>query len=84
MPHLVKQKWPALGRELAQLAQLNPYHNRLLRLGLTDEAAAAPLLEQLAEEAGAEVAVGSYPVGSPAASPACLAWQAIAARASPA
>lgn len=62
VPHLVKQKWPAVVVQLAQLVQLSPYHNHVLRLSLADEAAAAPILQQLSEESGAEVAVGSYPV----------------------
>jgi hypothetical protein len=74
VPQLVKQKWPAVRKQLFELAQLSPYHNLVLRLGLTDEAAAAPLLDQLAEELGPELAVGSYPVRAgrwllPAAAP---------------
>ncbi len=48
--------------QLEKQVHLNPFSNRVLRLDVADEAAIAPLLEQVAMEYGSEVTLGSYPV----------------------
>ncbi|KAI8473634.1 MAG: MoaB/Mog domain-containing protein, partial [Monoraphidium minutum] len=62
VPHLLQKKWGMIRSELQTMATLNPFSNRVFRLGVADEAAVAPLLETLAGEWGGEVAIGSYPV----------------------
>lgn len=64
VPHLLQRKWRAVRAALLSLRPSEPpkFGNRVLRLSCADEAAVAPLLDRLAAEYGAEVAIGSYPV----------------------
>jgi hypothetical protein len=63
VPHLLKQKWAVVQRELMEHgARLQLFHNVVLRLDAADEAQLAPVLDKLAAEFGGQLALGSYPV----------------------
>lgn len=49
-------------KALLDLEPLPPFHNIVVRLTIIDETHIAPVLDDIAEAAGVDVEIGSYPV----------------------